>query len=81
MRRADPPFAALVTDPAMPHMNGSELHRKAAERQPGLRVLYLSGHPLSLVERLGSGDVGGNVLSKPFPIEQLAQAVRSMPNA
>ncbi|MFI5400002.1 MAG: PAS domain-containing protein [SAR324 cluster bacterium] len=74
--RAEPPFAALVTDLVMPNMSGLSLYRKAAELHPDLRVLYISGHPRHLAEELGYRGVGPHFLTKPFSIERLARAVR-----
>jgi PAS domain S-box-containing protein len=74
--RADPPFAALVTDLVMPNMSGLSLYQKAAESHTDLRVLYISGHPKHLAEELGYRGVGQHFLAKPFSIERLARAVR-----
>jgi len=74
----DSPFALLVTDLVMPGMNGMDLYRRALEQQPGLRVLYISGHPKQLVEEIGFRDIGRHFLTKPFPGERLARAVRAV---
>ncbi|MGH9519465.1 MAG: response regulator, partial [Terriglobales bacterium] len=38
------PIALLVTDVAMPAMNGAELARRLQEKQSGTRVLFISGY-------------------------------------
>ncbi|MCW3846978.1 PAS domain-containing protein [Sphingomonas sp. LB-2] len=60
----------LFTDIVMPEMTGRELARRAAVLIPGLRTLFTSGYSR---EEAGSGDV----LPKPFALDQLAHRVRA----
>ena len=72
-----PAFAPdlLVVDFAMPGMNGAEFVRLARQRQPDLRVLFVSGYSDSkaLAEAVGQAPL----LRKPFKATELAAAVRS----
>ena len=61
----------LVTDVVMPNMNGADLAKQAEQLKPGLKILFISGHP----ERAGAGlDPTGvtNLLMKPFTADTLA---------
>jgi len=67
----------LVTDVVMPRMNGADLAREAQAIRPGLKVLFISGHP----ERAGSGvDPTGatNLLMKPFTADTLAARIKEL---
>jgi len=67
----------LVTDVVMPRMNGAELARQAEKIRPGLKILFISGHP----ERAGSGvDPAGvtNLLMKPFTADTLAARIKDI---
>ncbi len=67
----------LVTDVVMPRMNGADLAKEAQALRPGLKVLFISGHP----ERAGSGvDPTGatNLLMKPFTADTLAARIKEM---
>jgi YesN/AraC family two-component response regulator len=67
----------LVTDVVMPRMNGAELAKEAEKIRPGLKILFISGHP----ERAGSGvDPAGvtNLLMKPFTADTLAARIKDM---
>jgi CheY-like chemotaxis protein len=81
VNRANPAYSALVTDLVMPGMSGLALYQRAAERHPGLRVLYISGHPKHLAEELGFRGMGQHFLSKPFPNERMVRAVRELLDA
>jgi PAS domain S-box-containing protein len=43
----------LVTDVVMPRMNGADLAKAAERIRPGLKILFISGHP----ERAGPGSI------------------------
>ena len=67
----------LVTDVVMPRMNGADLAKAAERIRPGLKILFISGHP----ERAGSGlDPAGvtNLLMKPFTADTLAARIKEM---
>ena len=67
----------LVTDVVMPRMNGVDLAAAAETLRPGLKVLFISGHP----ERAGAGlDPTGrtNLLMKPFTADVLAARIKEM---
>jgi two-component system cell cycle sensor histidine kinase/response regulator CckA len=64
----------LVTDVVMPRMNGADLAKAAERIRPGLKILFISGHP----ERSGAGlDPTGvtNLLMKPFTADVLAARI------
>ena len=67
----------LVTDVVMPHMNGADLAKAAEALRPGLKILFISGHP----ERAGAGlDPTGatNLLMKPFTADTLAARITEL---
>ena len=57
--------------------NGAQLARSAAERRPGLRVLFMSGYTENAVIHQGRLDPGVELLGKPFSRADLARAVRA----
>jgi PAS domain S-box-containing protein len=67
----------LVTDVVMPRMNGADLAKAVGSIRPGLKILFISGHP----ERAGSGlDPTGvtNLLMKPFTADTLAARIKEL---
>jgi len=68
----------LLTDVIMPKMNGIELSRRALEQRKNLKVLFVTGHPLSHLEDPMPPGCEGNLLIKPFPSRVLAQKVREI---
>jgi two-component system, cell cycle sensor histidine kinase and response regulator CckA len=68
----------LLTDLVMPRMSGVELAEKLAADQPGVKVLFMTGHTDdSLVEeRLADGDV--ELIQKPFTSEALLGHLRRL---
>jgi len=67
------PVALLVTDVVMPGMSGPELVARA--RQPGLRVLYMSGYVGEALASQGVLKEGENLLGKPFLEPDLVEHV------
>ncbi len=65
----------LLTDVVMPGMNGPDLAKTLTARQPGLIVLFASGHAAEALAQYG---VSGNfaLLEKPFSPDTLARKVR-----
>jgi CheY-like chemotaxis protein len=68
----------LLTDVVMPGMTGRELTEAARARNPGLRVLYMSGYPSDVIARNGRLETGVVLLSKPFTMQALAARVHEM---
>jgi two-component system, cell cycle sensor histidine kinase and response regulator CckA len=65
----------LVTDVVMPRVGGVELAARLGAREPGLRVVYMSGYPQSHLA-LDGGLAGGHAfVDKPFDVERLLAAV------
>jgi len=76
-RREQERVNVLVTDVVMPRMNGADLAKKADRLRPGLKILFISGHP----ERAGQGlDPTGvtNLLMKPFTADTLAARIKEL---
>jgi PAS domain S-box-containing protein len=71
-------FSLLITDIVMPGMSGFTLAETLRARQPGLRVLYLSGY----AEEIGSNQEivrdPSTFLAKPYTSHQLAARVREL---
>jgi len=68
----------MLTDIIMPKMNGIELSKKAIELRPSLKVLYVTGHPLTDLADQAPGQFAKNFLVKPFSSRTLAQTVREI---
>jgi signal transduction histidine kinase len=67
----------LCTDIMMPgSMNGFDLARRARERRPNLRLVYMSGYPDKALE--SAKPANGNVpyLAKPFRANDLAAGIK-----
>jgi len=68
----------LFTDIIMPGgMNGHVLAREAASRRPGLKVLFTSGFPGAVLAHDSATLDAGNLLSKPYRLQELAEKIRS----
>ena len=76
----DGPVHLLLTDVVMPGMNGSDLYAQAAEKQPGLKVLYMSGYTDNVLAQHGVLDEGVQFIQKPFSSQALAAKVREVLN-
>ncbi|HWP35960.1 MAG TPA: PAS domain S-box protein [Gemmatimonadales bacterium] len=66
----------LITDVVMPGMSGVELAALLRQRQPGVRVLFMSGYPAAALAQLGLDVQGEIYLQKPFSPNALLRAVR-----
>ena len=68
----------LITDFAMPGMNGLELSRAARAIRPNLPVVLVSGYADSGALAAEALDPGSRVLTKPFKPDQLLATIRNM---
>src|SRR5579859_5801815 len=74
-------FDLLLTDVVMPGMNGRVLAEHLLPRQPGMRVLYMSGYTDSFIAGHGVLEAGTHLLHKPFTDEVLIRKVREVLDA
>jgi FixJ family two-component response regulator len=65
----------LVTDQVMPEMSGDELARRLRERNPDLKVLYLTGFADGLFDKRVTLWEDEEFLEKPFTANGLLEAV------
>jgi two-component system, cell cycle sensor histidine kinase and response regulator CckA len=68
----------LLTDVIMPSMSGRELYERLSRERPGLPVIYMSGYTDHIIAPHGVLDPGTHFIQKPFTLETLAGAVRSV---
>jgi CheY-like chemotaxis protein len=66
----------LATDIIMPGMNGADLSREVFLQRPGVRTLFLSGHPQDAISSKGITAPGVVFLQKPFSRRSLLAKVR-----
>ncbi len=78
LRRHPLPIDVLITDVVMPGMSGTELAERVAILQPGLKVIYMSGHSDEVVLAHGLVSSGRAFLPKPFDQEELLQRLASV---
>jgi PAS domain S-box-containing protein len=69
------PIDVLVTDVVMPGMTGQQLAQVAVERNPDLRVVYMSGHTEDVLVRNGARARNLAFVQKPFTRATLLRAV------
>jgi len=65
----------------MPGMNGRVLAEQLLPRQPGMKVLYMSGYSDSFIAGHGVLEPGTNLLHKPFTEQVLIRKVREVLDA
>ena len=71
----------LLTDVVMPGMNGRALAENLLSRQPGMKVLYMSGYTDTFIAGHGVLDPGTHLLHKPFTEEDFLRKVREVLDA
>jgi two-component system cell cycle response regulator CpdR len=68
-------FDLLLTDIVMPLMDGIELARKAADKYPDLRIMFITGFAAVALTPESGAPEGAQVLSKPFHLRQLVNEI------
>jgi CheY-like chemotaxis protein len=69
------PFDLVLTDLAMPGIDGRQISETLARYRPRVAILGMSGNP-DKVPRIGLSDIPFRVILKPFTSDDLYQAVR-----
>jgi two-component system, cell cycle sensor histidine kinase and response regulator CckA len=72
------PICLVITDVVMPGMNGRVLAERLRERQPRMKVLYVSGYTDEAVFRCGVRPGKHDFLNKPFTRDGLLNRVREV---
>jgi PAS domain S-box-containing protein len=72
------PIDLLLTDVVMPETSGKEVADRLSHKQPGLRVLFMSGYTDEAIVHHGVLDANIEFIQKPFTPAALAQKVRQM---
>jgi CheY-like chemotaxis protein len=75
MRNELGPIDLLLTDVNMPQMLGDELARRLREKEPTLKVLYLTGFSDQLFKRKPTLWAGEAFLDKPCSVKALLEAI------
>ena len=75
---AERPVDLLVTDIALPGANGRHLAELLRARDPGLRVLYVSGYTDDATLTKVLAEEQASLLGKPFASSALARKVREV---
>jgi two-component system cell cycle sensor histidine kinase/response regulator CckA len=68
----------VVTDLAMPGLDGRNLGGVVRRCWPQVRVLYMSGYPAARMIDTGALDMAWPFIQKPFTAEQLVRKVRGL---
>ena len=68
----------LLTDVVMPGRSGRKLYESLAEKNPQLKVLYMSGYEDRIVTGRGVSTSAGSFLEKPFKPDALLQTVQQV---
>jgi two-component system cell cycle response regulator CpdR len=67
----------LLTDIVMPGMDGIEVARLAAQRHPGLRIMFITGFAAVALSS-DRAPAGAKVLSKPIHLREIVAEVERM---
>ena len=77
-RLQEEPFTLLLTDIVMPQMDGIELARRAAELDPELKIMFITGFAAVALNADSNAPKDAKVLSKPFHLRDLVNEVQKM---
>jgi len=71
-------FDLLLSDIVMPGMDGIELAKRAAELDPKLRIMFITGFAAVALNPASKAPKDAKVLSKPFHLRDLVAEVGRM---
>ena len=68
----------VVSDVVMPEMDGPTLLKELRARQPGIKIIFVSGYPNEAFKQQLDEDEAFSFLPKPFSLPQLAAKVKEV---
>ena len=77
-RLREEPFSLLLTDIVMPEMDGIELARRAADLDPHLKIMFITGFAAVALHPDSKAPKDAKVLSKPFHLRDLVNEVERL---
>ena len=77
-RLREEPFQLLLTDIVMPEMDGIELARRAAELDPDIKIMFITGFAAVALNPDSHAPKDAKVLSKPFHLKDLVNEVEKL---
>ena len=77
-RLREEPFSLLLTDIVMPEMDGIELARRAAELDPDIKIMFITGFAAVALNSDSTAPKHAKVLSKPIHLRELVNEVQKM---
>jgi two-component system cell cycle response regulator CpdR len=77
-RLREEPFELLLTDIVMAEMDGIELARRAAELDPDIKIMFITGFAAVALNADTQAPKEAKILSKPFHLRDLVNEVQKM---
>ena len=77
-RLREEPFEMLLTDIVMPEMDGIELARRAADIDPDIKIMFITGFAAVALNPDSDAPKDASVLSKPFHLKDLVNEVERL---
>ena len=77
-RLREEPFEMLLTDIVMPEMDGIELARRAAELDPDIKIMFITGFAAVALHPASNAPKQAKVLAKPFHLREIVAEVERM---
>lgn len=74
------PIDLLITDIGLPGLNGRQIADAGRAIRPGLKILLMTGYAETAAVGAELLEPGMSLITKPFPMEQLASQVQAMLN-
>jgi two-component system cell cycle response regulator CpdR len=75
---AQGPYDLILTDIVMPGIDGIEVARQAAAREPGQRIMFITGFAAVALSAGDRAPPGAKVLSKPVHLREIVAEVERM---
>src|SRR3954447_16641906 len=77
-RLREEPFEMLLTDIVIPEMDGIELARRAAELDPDIKIMFITGFAAVALNSDNNAPREAKILSKPFHLKDLVNEVQRL---